>query len=154
MDFNNNSGSNRNDWDKWNSNSSHNSYYNQPTHSPHKGRGFEYASFICGLISISFLCTGLLSLPLGALGLFFAILTRRAGKRMSQMSKTGAWLSGVGLGLGTLMIIVSLLMLPAYTQTEEYRNMRDTMYERFMGMDYEEFMQQYYGTSPEESSGQ
>ena len=80
---------NQDGWDRWNSNASNSSYYNQPTHSPYKGRGFEYASFICGLISITAACTGIFSIPIGALGVLFAVLTYRAGKKMKPECRAG-----------------------------------------------------------------
>lgn len=143
MDYN-NDGSNPNDWDKWNSDASHNSYYRQPTHSPHKGKGFEYASFVCGIVSLAFVCTGILSLPVGALGILFAILTGRKGKKMNPMSRMGIWLSGVGFGIGIFFLLLTAVALPFYLQTEEYIQYRDRLYEQLTGMDYEEFMMENY----------
>ena len=42
--------------------------------------GFAIASLICGILSNICCCTGILSLPVGALGILFAVLTKRKGK--------------------------------------------------------------------------
>lgn len=138
---------NDNGWDKWNSNASNNSYYNQPTHSPYKGRGFEYASLICGLISVTAVCTGLLSLPLGALSILFAILTYRAGKKMSSVSKMGIWLSCFGIGFSIITVIFTFATLPSRLKDETFRGQLDAIYEQTFGMDFDEFMEEYYGVT-------
>ena len=146
MDYN----GNTNGWDRWNSNASHSSYYNQPTHSPHKGRGSEYASLICGLISLTVACTGVLSLPLGALGILFAILTYRSGKKMKPTSKAGIWLSCAGILSAIAMIVFTFVTLPARMRNENFRNQMNVLYQQTFGMDFEEFMEQYYGITFEE----
>ncbi len=148
MDYNNNQ--NPGQWDRWNSNSSQNSYYNQPTHSPHKGRGFEYAAFICGLVSISFTCSGFFSLPVGALGILFALLTYRKGKKMQQLSKAGLWLSCTGILFTLILVVISFATITANMKDENFRNMINTMYEQILGVDFEEFMESAYGVSYEE----
>ena len=84
---NNRNGSNWNDHngqrDRWNSSSSDSSYYNQPTHRPY-GQAFSVASAVCGLLSMTTSCTIVLSLPLGALGILFAVLAHRAKKKRSE----------------------------------------------------------------------
>lgn len=138
---------NNNGWDKWNSSASNNSYYNQPTHSPYKGRGFEYAALICGLISVTVTCTGVLSLPLGALGILFAILTYRAGKKMSPVSKAGIWLSCTGLVLAVAMTVFTFATLPARMKDPAFRNQLNIMYEQMFGMNFEEFMKENYNVT-------
>ena len=62
-----------------------------------KYRGLSIASMVCGICSLVLCCTGLLSIPAGALGILFAMLTRKKGQRMSSMCVAGIWLSCVGL---------------------------------------------------------
>ncbi|MCM1551493.1 MAG: hypothetical protein NC092_02240 [Butyrivibrio sp.] len=66
---------------------------------------FSIASLVCGILSITLCCSGILSLPLGGLGILFAILTKRMGKAMPSMSATGLVLSCSGFFLGMLMCV-------------------------------------------------
>ena len=100
------------EWDKWNSNASNSSYYNQPTHKPY-GQAFSIASAACGLLSLMTCCTIVLSLPLGALGLLFAVLAHRKGRKMNTQCVTGITLSCIGLVTALSMIVYSFVMLNA-----------------------------------------
>ena len=110
MDYNHND--NREGWDKWNSNASNSSYYNQPVHRPY-GQIFSIASAVCGLLSLMTCCTIVLSLPLGALGLLFAVLAYRKGRKTSNICVTGITLSCIGLAAAAALIVYSFVMLPA-----------------------------------------
>lgn len=70
--------------------------------------GFSAASMICGFLSVSLCCTGILSLPVGALGILFAILSKRRGSSMPPMSFTGVVLSCAGIALGLSLLIFSM----------------------------------------------
>ena len=82
----------------------------------------------------------LLSIPAGALGILFAMLTRKKGQRMSSMCVAGIWLSCVGLALGIFITISSIVTV--FTDPS-YRNMLDQMYQQMYGVDMEEFWQSY-----------
>lgn len=151
MDYNQNGQNNRNNrdngqWDRWNSNASNSSYYNQPTHRPY-GQAFSVAAAVCGLLSLTTCCTVILSLPLGALGILFACLAHRRGKRMSSACVTGLTLSIIGLASAVLIMIYSLFMLPVFMKNESFRNQLDTISEQMYGIHFSEFMEQYYGYS-------
>lgn len=90
-----------------------------------KYRGLSIASMVCGICSLVLCCTGLLSIPAGALGILFAMLTRKKGQRMSSMCVAGIWLSCVGLALGIFITISSIVTV--FTDPS-YRNMLDQMY--------------------------
>lgn len=137
---------NRNDQqiDRWNSNASNSSYYNQPTHRPY-GQGFIIASMICGALSVTACCTGILSLPLGALGILFALLTYRKGKKINGSAMTGIFLSVIGIITGVSMIIYSFYTLPQMMQDPFFRSQVDAMTEQMYGMDFAEFMKEIYG---------
>ena len=90
-------------WDKWDSNASHSSYYNQPTHTPYD-QGFSIASVICGLLSITFGCCSL-SLPLGAMGILFAVLCSRKSRPLNNNCRMGLSLSIFGCIYGTVSLI-------------------------------------------------
>ena len=151
MDYNQNGQNNRNNrdndqWDRWNSNASNSSYYNQPTHRPY-GQAFSVAAAVCGLLSATTCCTVILSLPLGALGILFACLAHRKGKRMNSACITGLTLSIVGLASALILMIYSLFMLPVFMKNESFRNQLNTITEQMYGINFSDFMEQYYGHS-------
>ncbi len=148
MDFNRNDPNNRNrdnqQYDRWNSSASNSSYYNQPTHRPY-GQGFLIASMVCGVLSVTACCTGILSLPLGALGILFAMLTYRRGKKMNGTAMTGIVFSTMGIITGVSILIYSFYTLPDMMNDPAFRNQVDTITEQMYGMDFAEFMEEYYG---------
>lgn len=148
MDYNQND---QNNWhrdnqqrDRWNSSADHNSYYNQPTHRPY-GQGFIIASMACGALSVTACCTGILSLPLGALGILFALLTYRRGKKINGTAMTGIVLSAMGIITGISMLIYSFYTLPDMMRDPMFRNQVDAITEQMYGMDFAELMEKYYG---------
>ena len=105
-----------------------------------KYRGLSIASMVCGICSLVLCCTGLLSIPAGALGILFALLTRKRGQRMNNMCVAGIWLSCVGLALGIFITVSSIVTV--FTDPS-YMNMLDQMYQQMYGVDMEEFWQSY-----------
>lgn len=79
-------------------------------------------------------------LPTGALGILFALLTRKRGQRMNNMYVAGIWLSCVGLALGIFITVSSIVTV--FTDPS-YMNMLDQMYQQMYGVDMEEFWQSY-----------
>jgi len=148
MDDNQNSQNHQNNnngqWDRWNSNASNSSYYNQPTHRPY-GQGFMIASGVCGLLSVTTCCTGVLSLPFGALGILFAVLTYRKGKKMNSACTAGIICSCVGMLSGIFLLVYSFAMLPVFMENEAFRQQFDVITQQMYGMDFAEFMREYYG---------
>lgn len=136
-------------WDRWNSNASNSSYYNQPTHRPY-GERFAIASGICGILSLSSCCFLLFSLPLAALGLLFAVLSYRSGRKMSTPCFTGILFSSLGLTCAVVLCIYSLAMMPVFLKNEVFRSRFDAVTEQVYGMDFAEFMEKYYGYTIEE----
>lgn len=117
MDDNWNPRNNRSDdgqWDRWNSNASNSSYYNQPVHKPY-GQSFSMASFVLGVLSVTTGCCGF-SLPLGALGILFALLVHRKGRKLNSTAKSGLTLSCIGVFLGICTIIYVQLTMPRILQ--------------------------------------
>ncbi|MDE6642177.1 MAG: hypothetical protein K2K63_16830, partial [Acetatifactor sp.] len=90
-------------WDKWDSDASHNSYYTHPTHTPYD-QGFSIAAVVCGLLSITLSCCPL-SLSLGAMGILFAVLCHRKSKPLYGNSRMGLYLSIFGCIYGTVNLI-------------------------------------------------
>ena len=146
MDYNGNNQNGNDQWDRWNSNSSHSSYYNQPTHRPY-GQAFAIASLVCGMLSVTVGLCGI-ALPLGALGIIFAVLVRRKGKKMSSAVQTGLILSSIGTVLGAFILVLSLLYMPLMLKQqlsdENTRQQTEIMYNSLLkdsiGMDFEEYL--------------
>ncbi len=130
-------------WDRWDSNASNSSYYNQPTHTPYD-QGFSIASLVMGILSVSLGCCGM-SLPFGALGILFALLCYRKGKRLNGNARFGLYLSIFGCVYGAGVMIYSLLQLPAMLKDPTYVNQLNQLYQSLFGMDFEEFIQSFYG---------
>lgn len=81
------------------------SYFQQqniPQPQPQPRNAMSMVSLILGICSIILICCGL-SIPLGALGIIFAVLSRGAGK-MDGMSKVGLGLS-IG-GIATFFVVM------------------------------------------------
>jgi hypothetical protein len=136
-------------WDRWNSNASNSSYYNQPVHKP-QGQAFSTAALVCGIVSVTTCCAVVISLPLGALGLIFAHLARRQGKPVNSTCLLGQVCSWVGLVCAGALLIYSLAMLPSLMKNEAFQGRFDRMTEQVYGMDFREFMETVYGFSIEE----
>ena len=143
-DWNNQNRGNGN-WDRWNSNASNSSYYNQPTHRPY-GQSFSIASAVCGLAMMTG-CTVVLPLCLGSLGILFAFLAHRRGKRMSSACVTGLTLSSIGVFFAVVILVYTYVMLPMLMKNETFSRQLDTVSEQMYGVSFSELMEQYYGHS-------
>ena len=100
-------------------NSSYNSY------NPDKGRqSFETASLVAGILSLLLLCTGVLSIPAGAMGILFSRLSRKRKNPLSGKATLGLIFSIIGLIAGTLVSAYAVYMvLTDPSVIEEVRQM-------------------------------
>lgn len=114
-----------------------------------KLNSFAVASLICGLISILLCCTGVLSLPLGALGILFAVLSKRLDKPMSSFSITGIVLSTLGILMGLIACIYVLTTMPE-DSTSEYDSYEDYFNEYYDNY-YNDYYNDYYDNYSDES---
>ena len=62
-------------------------------------------AMVLGILSITTCCLGFLSIPVGALGILFGVLSRRLGKKMPSASVVGIVLSSVGAIAGFIMFV-------------------------------------------------
>lgn len=146
MDYNGNNQNGSDQWDRWNSNSSHSSYYNQPTHRPY-GQTFAIASLVCGLLSVTVGFCGI-ALPLGALGIIFAVLVRRKGKKTNSTAQTGLILSSTGVGLGSLILLLYLIFMPMMLKQQlsnestrqQMESMYNSLWKNSFDMEFEEYL--------------
>ena len=109
-----------------------------------KGSGFAIASMVCGICSAVLFCMGL-SLPFAALGILFAVLTRRKGKTMDSISIAGIATSCIGLFLSIIMIINVFVQLPRMMEDPALRKELDTVYEGIYGENFADFWENNYG---------
>lgn len=105
-----------------------------------RANGFAIASLILGIASIVTCCFGLFSIPLGALSILFAVLSRKNRTGMPGMSIAGIVTSVFGMLLGGFMLFYAFEGLYNPDFREKYI---DPMYEDAYGMDFEEFMERY-----------
>ena len=76
---------------------------------PDKGRhAFETAALVMSIISMVLLCTGILAIPFGALGLLFALLSRKGKDRLAGIAITGAVISVVSMITGAFITVYSI----------------------------------------------
>lgn len=118
--------------------------YHQP--SPVTRRNpFTIASLVLGICSLLTICTAILPLPLGALGIIFAILSYRKGRHMDAMAITGIATSCVGLFFSLFMFGITFAMMPSMLRDQEYRDMLNRYSESVYGQSYDDLFENTYG---------
>lgn len=91
--------------------------------------GFASASLVLGILSLVLGCCFYVSIPLGGLGILFAILSKKSAD-MEGRAKAGLGLSIAGLVLSILLTIVAVFSFVVYSTRT--------------GMSMEEYMDQYF----------
>lgn len=128
---------------------------------PPQPDGFSSAALVLGILSLVLCCCCYVSIPLGALGILFAILSKRGGL-MSGRSRAGLGLSIAGLCLTLLMTVSMVLTVlrddtfwqtledtQKYYQGEDYDS--DDLEDFFR--EYEEYFQPHGGQEPDAPEG-
>ena len=95
---------------------------------------FTVASLVLGICSMASICTAILPLPLGALGILFAVLAYRKGRQMDTMAMVGIATSCVGLAVSVFFYGVALSMMPAMMRDPDYRDMLNRYSENMYGI--------------------
>ena len=111
---------------------------------------FTSASLILGICSLVTICTAVLPLPLGALGILFAILSYRKGRHMDTLAITGIATSCVGLLFSLIFIGIAFSMMPAMLRDPEYRDMLNRYSESMYGQSYDDLFENAYGIDLDE----
>ncbi len=111
---------------------------------------FTIASLVLGVCSLLTVCTAVLPLPLGALGVLFAILSYRKGRRMDTMAVTGLATSCLGLAFSVVIYGTVLSMLPAMMRDPQYREMLNRYSESMYGESYDDLFERAYGIDLDE----
>lgn len=97
-------------------------------------RGFTLAAIICGIASVALCCLGPLTVPIGSLGILFAILSKRLGRPAHPLARSGLILSIIGIITGILMTVYSFYTVFTDPQFDAIREQ------------YEQIFDYYYGT--------
>lgn len=118
--------------------------YHQSPPAPRRNP-FTIASMILGICSLLTICTAVLPLPLGALGILFAILSYRKGRRMDAMAVTGLATSCVSLVFSAVMYGAVFSAMPNMLRDPEYRDMLNRYSESMYGESYDDLFERVYG---------
>lgn len=111
---------------------------------------FTVASLILGICSLVSVCTAILPLPLGALGILFAVLSYRKGRSMDTMALAGIATSCVGLAFSVLIYGMVFAMMPSMLRDPEYRDMLNRYSENMYGESYDDLFERAYGVDLDE----
>lgn len=111
---------------------------------------FAMVSLVMGILAIASMCTVFLPIPLGALGILFAVLAYRKGRAMPPQAMAGIGASAAGLLASISICIYSVAMLPTMLQSEQYRDQLNAISEQMYGMSFEEMVEQAYGIDLDE----
>ena len=106
---------------------------------------FTVASLVLGICSLLTVCTAILPLPLGALGILFAVLSYRKGRHMDTFAVTGIATSCVGLAFSVLIYGAVFAMMPGMLRDPEYRDRLNRYSESMYGQSYGELFEKAYG---------
>ncbi len=99
-----------------------------------KTNSFAIAALICGICSLVLCCVGILSIPLGAMGILFSVFSLQKGKNLDPLSIIGLILSIIGLILGLLM---SVYFVTVYLASPDYHDNDRNYYDDYYDDDYD-----------------
>ncbi len=119
--------------------------YYRSSPNPYQKNMFAVASLMLGIFSVTSCCTGILSLPVGALGILFAILTYRKGKSLPPLSIVGIVFSAIGILTSVFMIVYTFVALPALMENDAFREQMNAVSEQMYGIEFDELMEEAYG---------
>lgn len=118
--------------------------YRQPAPATRRNP-FTIASLVLGICSLLTMCTAVFPLPLGALGILFAILSYRRGRRMDTLAVTGIATSCAGLFFSLVIFGITFAMMPTMLRDPEYRDMLNRYSESMYGQSYDDLFENAYG---------
>lgn len=117
-------------------------------------RSMAAFSFILGITSIVMLLFGF-SLPLAALGLIVALLSR-GGESLLPRAKAGLIMSLIGLIIGVVSIVFSLFLIRSGALNDTYDEMREIIETTYSEEEADELIEQFneiLGITPSPTEG-
>jgi len=105
---------------------------------PQQPGGFVMAALICGIASVVLCCGGPLTVPIGALGILFAVLSRRRGQATHPLARSGIILSILGMIMGIAVTVYSFYALYNDPEMEPLREMYEQIWDSYYGTDFGE----------------
>lgn len=108
------------------------------SHRPPQHNGMEAASLILGILSLISSLFFYVSIPFGAMGVLFALLSKGKEKRTSGRARAGLLVSATGLLLSLILTVVIFFSARDLMATPEFQQI------------LEEYMEYYYGDEESE----
>lgn len=109
-----------------------------PPYQPPKSNGMATASLILGILSLVLCCCVYFSIPLGALAILFAILSRGSSRQMTGQAKAGLGLGIGGIVLTFIMILFTVIMMGTASLHQAMSEYMEDYYGDYYGNYYEE----------------
>ncbi len=115
-------------------------YQSRPKKSPFSG-----AALLLGVFSLLSIGIVILPIPLGALGILFASLAHRKGKKREISCIVGLTSSIIGLIASISIMVSSIAMIPTLMKNPEYREQLNTISEQLYGKSFDDVVEELYG---------
>lgn len=97
------------------------SFYGESPKTPHSSSGMASAALVLGIISIVTACCFYISIPLGALSILFAILSKEPSRPYLSQAKSGLILSIIGIAATLLLLALAFVVEVTYLDDTEFR---------------------------------
>lgn len=118
--------------------------YPYPSYQPKPKNTFATAAMILGICSLASLFTLILPIPLGALAILFAVLSKQKGAKMETTAKSGIATALIGMFIG-IVVSVNMLIAGFNMLRPENRDSLNKQFEQMYGKDFDEYMSDMYG---------
>jgi len=115
-----------------------------------KKNSFATASMILGILALLTIATVFLPLPLAALGILFASLAHRKGRKRDLSCIAGLATSVIALVISLSFMVSSIAMIPTLLTTPEYRQQLDEISEGLYGESFDDMVEELYGIDLDE----
>ena len=95
--------------------------YEESPKAPHPSSGMASAALVLGIISIVTACCFYISIPLGALAILFAILSKEPSRPYLSQAKSGLVLASIGMAATVLLLALAFAVEVTYLDDQEFR---------------------------------
>lgn len=106
---------------------------------------FAKASLITGIIALLTIMTGVLPLIFGSLSILFAILSHKKNTPLESRALFGSITGAIGLAFATVMIVISVTLIPTILRDPEYRAQFNATTQSMYGVTFDELLEESYG---------